>query len=225
MNEVLTMHTRHNLLTTLILCGVLFAQGSAAGSLGDLMKQLGSFSFGQSEFDPNEFDGNRKDWQDRDRWVEEALSKGYQTLERSDKQMDLFDFQNYYNVLSVQWTRDYLIDPKNIGNLNAYATFTEYLSRYLKVKHELISSIATLNEHYAILKEVDPRQLSGPFQLNGQYKARSYTQKAAGSIDATTHEAALAASAGAVEKYTAELNAAIDYGLKLESYFKQAAGL
>jgi hypothetical protein len=35
----------------------------------------------------------------------------------------------------------------------------------------------------------------------------------------------LATAAGAVEKYTAELNRAVEYGLKLEGYFKQAAGI
>ncbi len=44
-------------------------------------------------------------------------------------------------------------------------------------------------------------------------------------MDATAHQAALATSAGAVEKYTAELNRAIDYGLELEGHFKQAAGI
>jgi hypothetical protein len=67
--------------------------------------------------------------------------------------------------------------------------------------------------------------LTGPFQLNTGNQVQSYTQQAAGSVDATAHQAALATAAGAVEKYTAELNRAIDYGLKLEGYFKQAAGI
>jgi hypothetical protein len=127
-------------------------------------------------------------------------------------------------VLSIRWTPDYLTDPANIGNLNAYATFTEYLSRYLNVKQELITKIAELNRHYAVLKQVDPRQLTGPFQLETA-QVQSYTQRAAGSVDATAHQAALATAAGAVEKHTAELNRAIDYGVKLEDYFKQAAGI
>jgi hypothetical protein len=44
-------------------------------------------------------------------------------------------------------------------------------------------------------------------------------------VDATAHEAALATSAGAVEKYTSELERAIDYGSKLQSHFRTAAGI
>lgn len=196
-----------------------------AASFGDYLKQMGGFSFGGTEFDTKEMEGNRKDWADRERWVKEALDKAYQALARSDKEVNLFDFQNYYNVLAIQWTPEYLSDPKNIGNLNAYATFTEYLSRYLQVKQELITKIAELNRHYAVLQQVDPRQLTGPFQLNTGAQVQSYTQKAAGAVDSTAHQAALATSAGAVEKYTAELTRAIDYGIELERYFKQAAGV
>ncbi|MCG6863784.1 MAG: hypothetical protein LJE70_21405 [Chromatiaceae bacterium] len=196
-----------------------------AGGFGDFLKQFGAFDFGGSEFDASEFDGNKRNWEDRDRWVQEALDKAYQTLERSDKDVNLFDFQNYYNVLAIKWAPDYLEDPANIGNLNAYATFTEYLSRYLGVKQDLITSIADLNRNYAILNRVDPRQLTGPFQLETSGQTRTYTERATGAVDAKAHEAALAASAGAVEKYTAELERAIDYGIKLENYFKQAAGI
>lgn len=196
-----------------------------ASSFGDFLKQFGAFDFGGSKFDASEFDGNQHAWADRDRWVQEALDKAYQTLDRSDREVNLFDFQNYYNVLAIQWTPDYLKDAGNIGNLNAYATFTEYLSRYLKVKQDLITAIADLNRNYAILNRVDPRQLTGPFQLDSTGQTQSYTQRAAGAVDATAHQAALATSAGAVEKYTAELGRAIDYGLKLEAHFKQAAGL
>jgi hypothetical protein len=198
---------------------------AGAASLGDLLKQLSAFDFGGSEFDATKFDGNKHKWADRDRWVGEALDQAYRALERSDREVNLFDFQNYYNVLAITWTPDYLKDPANIGNLNAYATFTEYLSRYLKVKQDLIGAIADLNRNYAVLNRVDPRQLTGPFQLESTGQTRSYTQRAAGTVDAKAHEAALATSAGAVEKYTAELNRAIEYGTKLESYFKEAAGL
>lgn len=198
---------------------------AGAASFGDLLKQLSAFDFGGSEFDATKFDGNKHKWADRDRWVGEALDQAYRALERSDREVNLFDFQNYYNVLAITWTPDYLKDPANIGNLNAYATFTEYLSRYLKVKQDLIGAIADLNRNYAVLNRVDPRQLTGPFQLESTGQTRSYTQRAAGTVDAKAHEAALATSAGAVEKYTAELNRAIEYGTKLESYFKEAAGL
>jgi hypothetical protein len=199
--------------------------GVQAGGFGDFLKQFGAFDFGGNEFDASEFDGNKRDWEDRDRWVQEALDKAYQSLARADQEVNLFDFQNYYNVLSIQWTPDYLKDPQNIGNLNAYATFTEYLSRYLNVKQDLITAVADLNRNYAILNKVDPRQLTGPFQLESSGQTRSYTQRAAGAVDATAHEAALAASAGAVERYTGELQRAIDYGVKLENYFKKAAGI
>jgi hypothetical protein len=199
--------------------------GAQAGGFGELLKQFGAFDFGGSEFDASEFEGNKLAWEDRDRWVQEALDQAYQALERSDKEVNLFDFQNYYNVLSIQWTPDYLKDPDNIGNLNAYATFTEYLSRYLNVKQDLITAVADLNRNYAILNQVDPRKLTGPFQLERTGQTQSYTQRAAGAIDATAHEAALATSAGAVERYTAEMERAIDYGNKLEAYFKQAAGI
>lgn len=139
--------------------------------------------------------------------------------------MNLFDFQNYYNVLGIQWTPEYLKGPRNIGNLNAYATFTEYLSRYLNVKQDLITAVADLNRNYAILNKVDPRKLTGPFQLESSGQTRSYTQRAAGAVDARAHEVALATSAGTVEKFTLELERAIDYGNKLEGYFKQAAGI
>jgi hypothetical protein len=194
-----------------------------AGSIGDLFKQFGAFDFGGSKFDSTEFDGNKLNWEDRDRWVQEALDKADKALERSDKEVNLFDFQNYYNVLAIQWAPAYLKDPANIGNLNAYATFTEYLSRYLGVKQDLIVAIADLNRNYAILNKVDPRQLTGPFQLEATGQTRTYTERAAGAVDAKAHEAALATSAGAVEKYTAELERAIDYGKKLESHFKKAA--
>jgi hypothetical protein len=204
---------------------VLAVAPAGAASLGDLLKQLSAFDFGGSEFDATKFDGNKHKWADRDRWVGEALDQAYRALERSDREVNLFDFQNYYNVLAITWTPDYLKDPANIGNLNAYATFTEYLSRYLKVKQDLIGAIADLNRNYAVLNRVDPRQLTGPFQLESTGQTRSYTQRAAGTVDAKAHEAALATSAGAVEKYTAELNRAIEYGTELESYFKEAAGL
>lgn len=196
-----------------------------AASFGDYLKQLGAFSFGGSEFDPQDMQGNQKNWADRERWVKEALDKAYQALERSDREVSLYDFQNYYSVLSIRWTPEYLSDPANIGNLNAYATFTEYLSRYLKVKQELIAKIAELNRHQAVLQQVDPRQLTGPFQLNTGAQVQSYTQQAAGSIDTKAHQAALATSAGAVEKYTAELHRAVEYGVELEGYFKKAAGI
>jgi hypothetical protein len=208
-------------LTLFILAGV---QAAQASSFGDLLKKFGAFDFGGTEFDATSMQTNQKSWGDRERWVKEALDGAYKALERSDKEVNLFDFQNYYNVLSIQWTPEYLTDPSNIGNLNAYATFTEYLSRYLNVKQQLITKIAELNRHYAVLKQVDPRQLTGPFQLETA-QVQSYTQRAAGSVDATAHQAALATAAGAVEKYSAELNRAIDYGVKLETYFKQAAGI
>jgi hypothetical protein len=207
------------------LSALLAAPLAQAGSFGDFLKQFGAFDFGGTDFDPKDMKTNQKAWSDRERWVNEALDGAYKALERSDQDVSLFDFQNYYNVLAIQWTPAYLTDPANIGNLNAYATFTEYLSRYLNVKQELITKIAELNRHYAVLKQIDPRQLTGPFQLETTGQVRSYTQSAAGAVDSTAHQAALATSAGAVEKYTAELNRAIDYGLKLEGYFKQAAGL
>jgi hypothetical protein len=214
--------TRNISLAAILAFGLSAAQ---AGGFGDLLKQFGAFDFGGTEFDSAEFDANKRDWADRDRWVQEALDKAYQGLARSDNEVNLFDFQNYYNVLAIQWAPEYLKDPSNIGNLNAYATFTEYLSRYLKVKQDLITAIADLNRNYAILNQVDPRRLTGPFQLESTGQTRTYTQRAAGAVDATAHEAALASSAGAVEKYTRELERAIDYGVKLETYFKQAAGL
>jgi hypothetical protein len=54
---------------------------------------------------------------------------------------------------------------------------------------------------------------------------QSYTQKVAGSVDATAHQAALATAAGGVEKYAAELDRAVEYGVKLEAHFKKAAGI
>ncbi|WPL14314.1 MULTISPECIES: hypothetical protein [Thiorhodovibrio] len=196
-----------------------------AGSLGDFFKKFGAFDFGGNDFDTAEMQGNRKDWKDRERWVEEALSGAYQMLARADAEVDLFDFQNYFNVLDVQWTPEYLTDPANIGNLNAYATFTEYLSRYLRVKQQLIESIADLNRNLAILNRVDPRELTGPFQLDATGQTKTYTERAAGAVDSTAHDLALANSAGAVEKFTAELGRAIDYGLELEGYFREAASM
>lgn len=196
-----------------------------AASFGDLLKQFSAFDFGGTEFDTNALDGNKKDWADRERWVNEALSNAYQTLARADEQVSLFDFQNYISVLNIEWTPDYLTDPAHIGNLNAYATFTEYLSRYLEVKQQLIESIADLNRNFAILNRVDPRQLTGPFQLDSTGQPRTVTERAAGSVDTTAAQMALATSAGAVEKYTAELNRAVDYGLELERYFRKAANM
>jgi hypothetical protein len=190
-----------------------------------LLKQFGAFDFGGSEFDSSDIQGNQRDWEDRDRWVQEALDNAYQALARADTEVSLFDFQNYISVLNVKWTPDYLKDADNIGNLNAYATFTEYLSRYLKVKQELIESIASLNRNYAILNKVDPKQLTGPFQLEATGQPQTLTERAAGGVDATAADMALATSAGAVEKYTAELNRAVDYGNELETYFKRAANI
>ncbi len=212
------------LLLAVLLAAPLSISPAQAGSFGDFLKQFGALDFGGTEFNPADMQGNQRSWGDRERWVKEALDTAYKTLERSDKEVNLFNFQNYYNVLDIRWTPEYLTDPAHIGNLNAYATFTEYLSRYLSVKQQLISKIAELNRHYAVLRQVDPRQLTGPFQLESA-QVQSYTQRAAGSVDATAHQAALATSAGAVEKYTAELNRAIDYGVELERHFKQAAGI
>jgi hypothetical protein len=105
------------------------------------------------------------------------------------------------------------------------ATFTEYLSRYLKVKRELIESIAALNRNYAILNKTDPRQLTGPFQLDTTAGPRGITGRAADSVDTTAADTALATSAGEVETYTAELNRAIDCGKELERYFRKAANM
>jgi hypothetical protein len=157
--------------------------------------------------------------------VQEALDNAYQALARADEDVSLFDFQNYISVLGIEWTPDYLANPDNIGNLNAYATFTEYLSRYLRVKQELIESIAALNRNFAILNKVDPKQLTGPFQLDSTGQTRTLTERAAGGVDATAADMALATSAGAVEKYTAELNRAIQYGTQLEAFFKRAANI
>lgn len=218
------MKVKH-IATSLLTAALLAAPLAHGASLGDFLKQFGAFDFGGSDFDADAMTGDQKAWADRERWVKEALDGAYQALARSDTDVNLFDFQNYYNVLAIQWTPEYLTDPANIGNLNAYATFTEYLSRYLNVKQQLITKIAELNRHYAVLHQVDPRQLTGPFQLETPGQVQSYTQRAAGSVDAAAHQAALATTAGAVEKYTAELNRAIDYGVKLEGYFKKAAGI
>lgn len=217
--------TRARRTAAFVLTLSLFAPLAEANGLGDLLKKFGAFDFGGSEFDLSTMDGNQHVWEDRERWVREALDGAYQALARADQEINLFDFQNYFNVLAVQWTPDYLSDSANIGNLNAYATFTEYLSRYLNVKQQLITKIAELNQHYAVLNQVDPKQLTGPFQLQANAQVQSYTQKASGAVDATMHQAALATSAGAVEKYTAELNRAIEYGMRLETYFKRAAGM
>jgi hypothetical protein len=213
------------LLMTGLMVGLLSVGGLQAETFGDWLKRFGAFDFGGPEFDPSQMQGNERSWEDRERWVSEALENAYQTLARADEEVSLFDFQNYINVLSIEWAPDYLTDPANIGNLNAYATFTEYLSRYLKVKQELITAIADLNSNYAILTRVDPKQLTGPFQLGPQNQNRTLTEKAAGTVDATAAEMALATSAGAVEKYTAELNRAIDYGLKLEQFFRRAVNM
>jgi hypothetical protein len=198
---------------------------ATAGGFGDFLKSLSSFDFGTTEFDPSKMDGNRLDWEDRERWVNEALTDAYQALARADTDVNLFDFQNYFNVLSVEWTKEYLTDPANIGNLNAYATFVEYLSRYLKVKQNLIEAIADLTSNYAILNRVDPRQLTGPFQLGADQQPQSVTERASGAVDATAANMALATSAGAVEKYTEDLNSAIEYGVQLEQYFRRAANI
>jgi len=208
---------------TVGILGAVVAGTAQAGGFGDLLKQFGAFDFGGTEFDTSQMSGNQKDWADRERWVNESLDGAYQALARADQEVSLFDFQNYINVLNIQWTPEYLADPANIGNLNAYATFTEYLSRYLTVKQELITAIADLNTQFAILNKVDPRQLTGPFQLDSTGQAKTLTEKTAGSIDATAAQMALATSAGAVEKYTAELDRAIAYGLELEGYFRKAA--
>lgn len=204
---------------------VLPPSGAMAGGFGELLKQFGAFDFGGSEFDTSEMQGNQRNWEDRERWVQEALDNAYQSLARADAEVSLFDFQNYISVLNIEWTPEYLADADNIGNLNAYATFTEYLSRYLKVKQELIESIAALNRNYAILNRVDPKQLTGPFQLESTGQTKTLTERAAGGVDATAADMALATSAGAVEKYTAELNRAVDYGNELETFFKRAANL
>ncbi len=81
---------------------------------------------------------------------------------------------------------------------------------------------ALVNRHYAVLRQVDPRQLTGPFQLQPPGPVL-HPQRTTGSVDATDHQAALATSAGAVKKHTAEINRAIDYGVELECHFKQAA--
>ena len=205
---------------------VLTLAPAAQASFGDFLKQWGSLDFG-SEFDPADMTnaGNQRNWAERDRWVNEALEKAYQALGRADREIDLYDYQNYLSILKIEWTPEFLMDRANVGNLNAYATFTEYLSRYLKVKQELIESIAELNRHYAVLKQVDPKQLTGPFQLNHVDSARSYTDRAAGAIDSTAHQAALATSAGTVEKHTRELEKAIDYGIELEKHFRKAADM
>ncbi|WP_133510262.1 hypothetical protein [Candidatus Thiosymbion oneisti] len=78
---------------------------------------------------------------------------------------------------------------------------------------------------HAILNKVDARRLTGPFQLATGGEARSYTERAASAVDAKAHEVALATSSGAVEKYTAELDRAIDYGKQLTDHFKRAANI
>ncbi|WP_082674229.1 hypothetical protein [Thiohalocapsa sp. ML1] len=216
------------LITTLALaCTVALAvpAGAQAAGFGDLLKQFGAFDFGGNEFDPSDMQGNKRSWEDRERWVKEALDNAYLALARADDEISLFDFQNYIGALNIDWTPEYLQDPNNIGNLNAYATFTEYLSRYLRVKQELIESIAALNRNYAILHRVDPKKLTGPFQLEATGQTKTLTERAAGGVDATAADMALATSAGAVEKFTAELNRAIDYGMELETFFRRAANI
>jgi hypothetical protein len=93
------------------------------------------------------------------------------------------------------------------------------------VKQDLIESIAALNRNYAILNKVDPRELTGPFQLESTGQVRGVTGRAADSVDTAAAEMALATSAGAVEKYTAELDRAVDYGNELERYFRKAANM
>lgn len=217
--------TKIRIAAAIVLVGGLTVATAEAGGFGEFLKNFGAFDFGGNEFDTSQMNDNQRDWEDRDRWVNESLEGAYQTLARADQDVSLFDFQNYINVLNIEWTPEYLSDPANIGNLNAYATFTEYLSRYLRVKQELIESIADLNRQYAILNKVDPRQLTGPFQLESTANPRTLTERTAGSVDATAAQLSLATSAGAVERYTAELNRAIDYGLELEGYFRRAANM
>jgi hypothetical protein len=216
------------LITTLALAcavGLAVPAGARAAGFGDLLKQFGAFDFGGNEFDASDMQGNKRSWEDRERWVKEALENAYLALARADDEISLFDFQNYIGALNIDWTPEYLQDPNNIGNLNAYATFTEYLSRYLRVKQELIESIAALNRNYAILHRVDPKKLTGPFQLEATGQTKTLTERAAGGVDATAADMALATSAGAVEKFTAELNRAIDYGMELETFFRRAANI
>lgn len=51
------------------------------------------------------------------------------------------------------------------------------------------------------------------------------TERVAGSVDTGAARVALATTAGAVERHTAELNRAIDYGIELERLFRAAARL
>ena len=66
-----------------LLLGTLMATTVAqAASFGDYLKQLGSFSFGGSEFNPADMAGHQKQWEDRERWVKEALDQAYLALAR-----------------------------------------------------------------------------------------------------------------------------------------------
>jgi len=94
-----------------------------------------------------------------------------------------------------------------------------------KVEQDLISAIADLNRNYAILNKVDAHRLTGPFQLETSGETRTHTERAASAVDAKAHEVVLATSSGAVEKYTAELDRAIDCGRQLTEHFKQAANI
>jgi uncharacterized protein (DUF2461 family) len=81
---------------------------------------------------------------------------------------------------------DHFVEPDYLrGNIHE-----THLAELVSVKQQLITQIAALNRHYAVLRQVDPRQLTGPFQLESA-QVQSYTQRAAGSVDATAHQAAL----------------------------------
>jgi hypothetical protein len=87
-----------------------------------LAGSFAAFDFGGTDFNPADMQTNLKSWADRERWINEALEGAHKALEHSDKEGNLLDVQNYYNVLAIQRTPEYLKDPTHIGNLNAYAT-------------------------------------------------------------------------------------------------------
>lgn len=190
----------------------------------DFWKWVGGVNMG-SDYDQDVFVSRSNSAAERDRVVRSALAKAERAMARAEAELDVSRFQNYFKRLDIQWDNDFLTNPANLNNIHAYGLLSEYLSRYMRTRYELVSTLVSVTEDYSILRRIDSGASSNPFERSEQERMRTATEKVSVVFDVTAHETALSINAGRLEKHSAELERAIDYGLKLEAEFRKAAGL
>jgi hypothetical protein len=138
-----------------------------AGGFGDLLKQFSAFDFGGTEFDTNATGRQpAQDWEDRERWVNEALTT---PTRRSPAPTSTSACSTSRTTSACS---EHRVDA-GLPDRPRQHRQSERLRHLHRVPVAVSGGQAAadrvhrrLNRNFAILNKVDPRQLTGPFQLD-----------------------------------------------------------